>query len=141
MDIPLYNIHRDERFWPNVDTFDPEQFTQPYKNPDIPEWNGFDPEKWNGELYPHEIESDFAFLPFGGGARKCVGNGFAVMEAAVILAMVLWRFDFEFDPSKSTSVDLGLGSSCGHENGSNDSHTKRSAYANQATRSAGEFLE
>jgi cytochrome P450 len=106
MDIPLYNIHRDERFWPNVDTFDPEQFTQPYKNPDIPEWNGFDPEKWNGELYPHEIESDFAFLPFGGGARKCVGNGFAVMEAAVILAMVLWRFDFEFDPSKSTSVDL-----------------------------------
>jgi cytochrome P450 family 97 subfamily B polypeptide 3 len=104
--LPLYNIHRDERFWPNADTFDPERFTRPYKNPDIPEWAGFDPEKWNGKLYPNEIASDFAFMPFGGGARKCVGDEFAVMEAAVTLAMVLRRFDFEFDPSRFTEVDV-----------------------------------
>jgi cytochrome P450 family 97 subfamily B polypeptide 3 len=104
--LPLYNIHRDERFWPNADTFDPERFTRPYKNPDIPEWAGFDPEKWNGKLYPNEIASDFAFMPFGGGARKCVGDEFAVMEAAVTLAMVLRRFDFEFDPSQFTDVDI-----------------------------------
>ncbi|KAL3906270.1 MAG: hypothetical protein SGILL_009339, partial [Bacillariaceae sp.] len=105
--LPLYNIHRDERFWPNANTFDPERFTRPYKNPDIPDWNGFDPDKWRGtKLYPNEIASDFAFLPFGGGARKCVGDEFAVMEAAVTLAMVLRRFDFDFDASKFTDVDI-----------------------------------
>lgn len=103
--LPLYNIHRDERFWPNPDTFDPERFTRPYKNPDVPEWNGFDPEKWSKLLYPNEVASDFAFMPFGAGARKCVGDEFAVMEAVVTLAMTLRRFEFEFDESKFVGKD------------------------------------
>lgn len=109
MDIfmPLYNIHRDARFWPNPDTFDPDRFTRPYKNPDIPDWKGFDPEKWSNMLYPNEIASDFAFMPFGAGARKCVGDEFAVMEAVVTLAMTLRRFEFEFDESKfAGKVDI-----------------------------------
>lgn len=106
MFIAVYNIHRDERFWPEPDKFDPERFTRPYKNPDIPDWEGFDPEKWANKLYPNEIASDFAFLPFGGGARKCVGDEFAFMESAVTLIMVLRRFEFEFDESKFTDVDI-----------------------------------
>mmetsp|Transcript_11585 Transcript_11585/g.33392 ORF Transcript_11585/g.33392 Transcript_11585/m.33392 type:complete len:619 (-) Transcript_11585:4-1860(-) len=109
MDIfmAIYNIHRDERFWPNADTFDPERFTRPYKNPDILGWEGFDPAKWiDTKLYPNEVASDFAFLPFGGGARKCVGDEFALMEATVTLAKVLRRFEFEFDTSKFTNVDI-----------------------------------
>ncbi len=104
--LPLYNVHRDERFWPNANTFDPDRFTRPYKNPDIPDWKGFDPSKWENKLYPNEVASDFAFMPFGGGARKCVGDEFAIMEAVVTLAMVLRRFDFEFDSSKFTDVDI-----------------------------------
>jgi cytochrome P450 family 97 subfamily B polypeptide 3 len=102
MDIfmAVYTIHRDERFWPQPDTFDPLRFTRKYVNPNIPDWAGFDPEKWEGKLYPNEIASDFAYLPFGGGARKCVGDEFAVLEATVTLAMVLRRFDFDFDPDK-----------------------------------------
>lgn len=96
--IAIYTIHRDEKYWPNPDTFDPERFTRPYTNPDIPEWGGFDPTKWEGKLYPNEIASDFAYLPFGGGARKCVGDEFALLEATVTLALVLRRFEFSFDP-------------------------------------------
>ena len=102
MDIfmAIYTIHRDGRFWPAPDTFDPMRFTRPYVNPDIPDWAGFDPQKWEGKLYPNEVASDFAYLPFGGGARKCVGDEFAVLEATVTLAMVLRRFDFTFDTEK-----------------------------------------
>jgi len=100
MFLAIYNIHRDERFWPDPDTFDPMRFTRPYKNPDVPDWGGFDPTKWEGKLYPNEIASDFAYLPFGGGARKCVGDEFATLEATVTLAMVLRRFEFAFDPEK-----------------------------------------
>lgn len=98
--LAIYNIHRDERFWPEPDTFDPMRFTRAYKNPDIPGWDGFDPAKWENNLYPNEIASDFAYLPFGGGARKCVGDEFATLEATVTLAMTLRRFNFEFDPEK-----------------------------------------
>jgi hypothetical protein len=102
--LSIYNLHRDERFWPSPDTFDPERFTRPYTNPDVPGWAGFDPTKWEGKLYPNEVASDFAYLPFGGGARKCVGDEFAVLEATVTLAMVLRRFNFEFDPAKQEGM-------------------------------------
>jgi cytochrome P450 family 97 subfamily B polypeptide 3 len=97
--IAVYNIHRDERFWPNPNQFDPLRFTRRYQNPDIPDWQGFDPEKWEGKLYPNEISSDFAYFPFGGGARKCVGDEFATLEATVTLARVLRRYNFAFDPT------------------------------------------
>lgn len=70
----------------------------------IPDWSGFDPTKWEGKLYPNEIASDFAYLPFGGGARKCVGDDFALLEASVTLAVVLRRFEFEFDPEKQVGM-------------------------------------
>jgi cytochrome P450 len=40
----------------------------------------------------------FAYYPFGGGPRICVGNSFALMEAAIILAAVGQRYRFTLDP-------------------------------------------
>lgn len=108
--LGLYNLHRDERFWPEPNEFRPERWDEAYSNPDIPEWGGYDPAKWQNTnfLYPNEVATDFAYLPFGGGARKCVGDEFATLEATVTLAMVLRRFDFEFDSAKlaETNVDI-----------------------------------
>lgn len=36
-----------------------------------------------------QVAADFAFIPFGGGARKCVGDQFALLEATVAIAMLL----------------------------------------------------
>jgi len=89
MFISVYNIHHDEKFWPNAFTFDPLRFTRPYKNPDVPEWEGYDPEAWRGKLYPTENSADFAYLPFGGGARRCIGDDFATLEATVTLVCIM----------------------------------------------------
>ena len=97
--IAVYSIHRSPRYWPEPDKFDPHRWLKPYKNPDEPNWAGYDPDKWMGvvigTLYPTETASDFAYLPFGGGARKCVGDQFAMMEATVALAGFVNRH-FEF---------------------------------------------
>ena len=91
--LAIYNIHRDPAYWENPDKFDPERFLRPFKNPDRPGWNGYSPNP--NTMYPNEVHSDYAFLPFGAGPRKCVGDQFACMEAAVTLAMVIKRFDFQ----------------------------------------------
>ena len=66
-------VHRDPRWFPN-----PE---------------GFDPERWRdgrSDALPR-----YAYFPFGGGPRVCIGNHFAMMEATLILAVVAqrWRID------------------------------------------------
>ncbi|GKG62876.1 cytochrome P450 97B2, chloroplastic, partial [Tanacetum coccineum] len=51
------------------------------------------------------VVSDFAFLPFGGGPRRCVGDQFALMESTIALAMLLQKFDVELKGSPD-SVEL-----------------------------------
>ena len=46
----------------------------------------------------------FAYYPFGGGRRLCVGNVFALTEAAIILAAVGQRYRFTLDPDAVTGI-------------------------------------
>jgi cytochrome P450 len=62
-----------------------------------PRWfddpQAFRPERWAGSL-AKELPR-FAYMPFGGGARICIGNRFAMMEAVLILATVARQFRLE----------------------------------------------
>lgn len=59
-------VHRDERFSDDSDSFRPDRWTP----------------KFEKEL------PDYAFIPFGGGRRSCLGRDFARLEATVVLATV-----------------------------------------------------
>ena len=66
-----YVTHRHPDIWPAPETFDPERFAVG-RAPDA---------------------KSFAFFPFGGGPRVCIGQSFAVTEAAIGLATLVRRFD------------------------------------------------
>lgn len=53
----------------------------------------FHPERWENNL-EKELPSG-VYFPFGEGARSCIGKGFAMMEATLILATIIQRFKFE----------------------------------------------
>jgi cytochrome P450 len=63
-------VHRDERF-----------FEHPLE---------FRPHRWGSDL-ARQLPR-FAYMPFGGGPRICIGNRFAMMEAVLILATIMQRF-------------------------------------------------
>ena len=63
-----------------------------------------------------QVMADFAFLPFGGGPRKCVGDQFALMESTVGLAMLLQKFDLELRGGPD-EVELVTGATIHTKNG------------------------
>ena len=65
----------------------PKYFSDPEK---------FDPDRW---LDPAMQKLPrFAYFPFGGGPRQCIGNTFAMMEAALLLATIAQRFQLRSVP-------------------------------------------
>lgn len=67
-----YVTHRDPLLWSN-----PE---------------GFDPERFMAEGHPANPQEEFAYYPFGGGPRQCLGRNLALMEGPVILAAIARRY-------------------------------------------------
>jgi cytochrome P450 len=75
--IPPYVVHHDSRWWRDPGTFEPTRFSKG-NEPDIPK---------------------YAYLPFGGGPRICIGNHFSLMEAQILLAMMVSRYQVSHAPN------------------------------------------
>jgi cytochrome P450 len=58
----------------------------------------FDPDRFDGASGPSATFDRFAYFPFGGGPRICIGNGFALMEAQILLATLRRRFRLQVAP-------------------------------------------
>ena len=87
--ISTWNLHRAPEYWDNPEKYDPTRWERSFKNPGIKDWGGYNPDKISDSmLYPNEITSDYAFLPFGAGKRKCIGDQFAMLEASVTLVSI-----------------------------------------------------
>ncbi|MGH9744689.1 MAG: cytochrome P450 [Candidatus Acidiferrales bacterium] len=61
----------------------------------------FDPERWRIDPIRTGKLPRFAYFPFGGGPRVCVGAGFAIMEATLLLATIAQRFRLTLAPNQS----------------------------------------
>ncbi|MFD6969052.1 cytochrome P450 [Streptomyces sp. NPDC059949] len=76
--------HRHPGHWPDPDRFDPERFT--------PEAEAARPR--------------YAWFPFGGGPRACIGQHFSMLESVIALAMILRTYEFE---AVDTEIPVGAG--------------------------------
>ncbi|WP_051133439.1 cytochrome P450 [Nocardia paucivorans] len=78
----MYYIHRDERLWDAPEEFRPERFD-----------DTADAER-----------PKFAFFPFSGGPRICLGKDLSMTEMTLILAMTVQRFRLELDPTHQVTA-------------------------------------
>ncbi len=86
--VPIWQMHRNERYFPNPESFAPERFL-----PDAP-------------AIPRG-----AFMPFGAGPRFCLGQQFASVEIALVAAHVVRHFELDLesgDELPQPFVDLAL---------------------------------
>jgi cytochrome P450 len=74
--ISPWVLHRHRKLWTDPDYFDPERFAPGRR----------------------EKIHRFAYLPFGAGPRVCIGMGFALQEATIILSSILRRYRLELVP-------------------------------------------
>jgi cytochrome P450 len=84
--ISPYLLHRNSEFWPNPEGFDPRRFIPGAAGPTTPNAGG-------------ASRSRYAFLPFGGGRRICVGAGLAQLEATLVLATLTQRAQLDLLPT------------------------------------------
>jgi cytochrome P450 len=74
-----YSTHRHPAFWEDPETFDPQRFT---------------PERAAGR-------PRYAYFPFGGGQRQCIGNHMALMQMQLAVAMIVQRYRLDVVPGHS----------------------------------------
>jgi len=72
---------------------DPRYFNEPLR---------FDPERWTAEA--RESRPQFSYFPFGGGPRRCIGEGFARMEGILLLATLARQWRMRLAPNHPVAL-------------------------------------
>jgi cytochrome P450 len=86
MFMPTWVVHRDPRF-----------FSDP---------NEFKPERWTPEFI--STLPKYAYFPFGGGPRVCIGNTFAMMEVVLLLATIAQKFRLQLAPDQKVTLQPAM---------------------------------
>lgn len=84
--IGIYNIHRHPEFWQRPTRFEPERFSPEQK----------------------ASHHDLAYIPFGAGQHKCIGNNLALTEGTLLLAMVAQRYEFALVPGRLVEREVAV---------------------------------
>jgi cytochrome P450 len=84
--VSQWIAHRDPRWWPDPERFDPDRFS-PTQSESRPRWS---------------------YFPFGGGSRLCVGESFAWTELILVLATILKTWRMHWPGSGPISLDPGI---------------------------------
>ncbi|OUS28228.1 cytochrome P450 [Gammaproteobacteria bacterium 45_16_T64] len=82
--ISLYHTGHMEDLWPNAQAFDPERFTE---------------DRREDKIHP------YAWVPFGGGAHKCIGLHFAELQVKAIMFQLIQRYRWSVPPDYVMPVD------------------------------------
>lgn len=77
-----YVMHHDARFFPEPDRFDPGRWTPAAR----------------------ESRPQFSYFPFGGGPRRCIGEGFAWMEGVLLLATLAQQWQMRLVPNHPVAL-------------------------------------
>ncbi len=94
--IPVYAIHRNPMFWDQPNAFNPDRFLAP----DI-----------------FSKKNRFRYLPFGGGARLCLGQAFVMAKALTLLAQIIRNL--HISDAHHSKIRLETGASLRSRNGIN----------------------
>jgi len=73
-----YLVHRDPRWFPEPEKFDPERWTPQAR----------------------DARPKFSYFPFGGGARVCIGERFAWMEGVIVMAAIAQKWRLRLQPGQ-----------------------------------------
>mmetsp|Transcript_31676 Transcript_31676/g.39041 ORF Transcript_31676/g.39041 Transcript_31676/m.39041 type:complete len:445 (-) Transcript_31676:265-1599(-) len=91
--IPIWWVHRSKWNWQSPETFDPSRFSVVGKGN-------------HGE--PLKDVKPYAWIPFSGGQRNCIGQRFALAEGTVALALLVRSFRFSNGPEKIKPFSTGV---------------------------------
>jgi cytochrome P450 len=91
--VPPYLVHRHPDFWPDPAGFDPARFLPAADAAASPAAAGTSRTRLAAD------RPRYAYIPFGGGRRACVGQSFAELETVLVLASIAQRFRLELTAS------------------------------------------
>jgi cytochrome P450 len=80
--LSQYAMHHDARFFPEPERFDPQRWTTDAR----------------------EARPQFSYFPFGGGPRRCIGEGFAWMEGILLIATLAQKWRMRLVPDQRVEV-------------------------------------